>query len=71
MPLGEWILIRPCKDTVTWPGAPEVAVNLPPTQFTSRGLVDAVVSALELPCPAGEIRQVLERLRRDASVPAG
>ncbi|MBB5695293.1 bifunctional diguanylate cyclase/phosphodiesterase [Muricoccus pecuniae] len=48
VPLGEWVLIRACKEAVTWPGVPKVAVNLSPTQFTSRGLVDAVVSALEL-----------------------
>jgi diguanylate cyclase (GGDEF)-like protein/PAS domain S-box-containing protein len=44
--LGEWALLRACRDAVGWPGAPRVAVNLSPAQFAFRGLVDAVDRAL-------------------------
>ncbi len=48
VPIGELVLTRACTDTTTWPGSPKVAVNLSPVQFTSRGLVDAVATALEM-----------------------
>ncbi|MDO9713563.1 bifunctional diguanylate cyclase/phosphodiesterase [Paracraurococcus lichenis] len=48
VPLGEWVLAEACRKAATWPGTPKVAVNLSPAQFASRGLVDAVTSALEL-----------------------
>ncbi|MDO9711855.1 bifunctional diguanylate cyclase/phosphodiesterase [Paracraurococcus lichenis] len=47
VPLGEWVLVQACRQAVSWPGAPKVAVNLSPVQFASRGLVDAVAAALE------------------------
>ncbi|MDO9714347.1 sensor domain-containing protein, partial [Paracraurococcus lichenis] len=46
VPLGSWVLRRACAEAVTWPGAPRVAINLSPTQFGSRGLVEAVQEAL-------------------------
>ncbi|TDG13088.1 EAL domain-containing protein [Paracraurococcus ruber] len=47
VPVGEWVLARACRDALDWPGAPTVAVNLSPTQFAGRGLVEAVAAALE------------------------
>jgi diguanylate cyclase (GGDEF)-like protein/PAS domain S-box-containing protein len=44
--LGEWILRKACAEAAKWPGDIRVAVNLSPVQFRSRGLVQAVVSAL-------------------------
>jgi diguanylate cyclase (GGDEF)-like protein len=46
VPLGEYVLARACADAMQWPGAPKVAVNLSPAQFTSPGLVEAVSTAL-------------------------
>jgi diguanylate cyclase (GGDEF)-like protein/PAS domain S-box-containing protein len=46
VPLGEYVLARACADAVQWPGAPKIAVNLSPAQFTSPGLVEAVSTAL-------------------------
>ncbi|MDO9709092.1 bifunctional diguanylate cyclase/phosphodiesterase [Paracraurococcus lichenis] len=48
VPIGEWVLVQACRQAVSWPGAPKVAVNLSPAQFASRGLVDAVAAALEV-----------------------
>ncbi|MDO9714183.1 EAL domain-containing protein [Paracraurococcus lichenis] len=48
VPLGEWVLAQACRDAAGWLGTPKVAVNLSPVQFASRGLVDAVATALEL-----------------------
>ena len=45
-PLGEWVLRRACTDAAGWPGDLKVAVNLSPAQFRSRGVVQAVLSAL-------------------------
>lgn len=46
IPIGEWVLQQACADTVSWPGALKVAVNLSPAQFPSRNLVGAVATAL-------------------------
>jgi diguanylate cyclase (GGDEF)-like protein len=46
VPIGEWVLRRACEDAATWPANIKVAVNLSPVQFRSRGLVQAVLSAL-------------------------
>jgi diguanylate cyclase (GGDEF)-like protein/PAS domain S-box-containing protein len=45
-PLGEWVLRRACADAAHWPGDLKVAVNLSPAQFRTRGVVQAVMSAL-------------------------
>jgi diguanylate cyclase (GGDEF)-like protein/PAS domain S-box-containing protein len=46
VPLGEWVLREACMQAATWPGDIKVAVNLSPAQFRSRGVVQAVMSAL-------------------------
>jgi len=46
VPLGEWVLRQACADAVRWPDATKVAVNLSPVQFRTKGLLNAVVSAL-------------------------
>jgi diguanylate cyclase (GGDEF)-like protein/PAS domain S-box-containing protein len=46
VPLGEWVLRQACKQAAAWPGEIKVAVNLSPAQFRSRGVVQAVLSAL-------------------------
>ena len=46
VPLGEWVLRAACAEAAKWPGELKVAVNLSPAQFRSRGVVQAVMSAL-------------------------
>jgi diguanylate cyclase (GGDEF)-like protein/PAS domain S-box-containing protein len=45
-PLGEWVLRRACTEAARWPGELKIAVNLSPVQFRTRGVVQAVLSAL-------------------------
>jgi predicted signal transduction protein with EAL and GGDEF domain len=45
-PLGEWVLRQACAEAEKWPGELKIAVNLSPVQFRSRGVVQAVMSAL-------------------------
>jgi len=44
--LGEWVIRRACTDAATWPDDISVAVNLSPTQLSSRHLLPTVLSAL-------------------------
>jgi diguanylate cyclase (GGDEF)-like protein len=44
--LGEWAIREACATAALWPDGLTIAVNLSPAQFTSPGLVTAVVSAL-------------------------
>ncbi|MDQ8726559.1 EAL domain-containing protein [Bradyrhizobium sp. LHD-71] len=44
--LGEWTLRRACAEAAKWPDDIRIAVNLSPMQFRSRGLVQAVITAL-------------------------
>ena len=44
--LGEWVLRQACAEAAKWPNEIKVAVNLSPVQFRTKGLVQAVVSAL-------------------------
>ena len=44
--LGEWTLRKACAEAAKWPVDIRIAVNLSPVQFRSRGLVQAVMSAL-------------------------
>jgi diguanylate cyclase (GGDEF)-like protein/PAS domain S-box-containing protein len=46
IPLGNWVLRRACVEAAEWPNAFRVAVNLSPTQFRSKGLVQTVMDAL-------------------------
>jgi diguanylate cyclase (GGDEF)-like protein len=44
--LGEWVIRQACMDAAQWPNDIGVAVNLSPTQLTSKGLLPAVLNAL-------------------------
>jgi len=44
--LGEWVIRRACEDAARWPEEVCVAVNLSPTQLSSKNLVPTVLSAL-------------------------
>jgi diguanylate cyclase (GGDEF)-like protein len=44
--LGEWVIRRACAEAAQWPDDICVAVNLSPTQLTSKGLLPAVLNAL-------------------------
>ncbi len=44
--LGEWVIRWACEDAAKWPDDICVAVNLSPTQLTSKGLLPAVLGAL-------------------------
>jgi diguanylate cyclase (GGDEF)-like protein len=46
VPLGDWIIEQACKDAATWPRNIQVAVNLSPVQFRSRGIMQSVSRAL-------------------------
>jgi diguanylate cyclase (GGDEF)-like protein len=46
VPLGEWVIRRACDDAAAWPGDVRVAVNLSPTQLSSKKLLPTVLSAL-------------------------
>jgi diguanylate cyclase (GGDEF)-like protein len=46
VPLGEWAISQACAAAAVWPDDLKIAVNLSPAQFTSPGLVPAVVRAL-------------------------
>ena len=44
--IGEWVVREACKEAVRWPEGITVAVNLSPTQFKSKKLVQVIASAL-------------------------
>jgi diguanylate cyclase (GGDEF)-like protein len=44
--IGEWVVRRACLDAATWPHDIKVAVNLSPSQFKDKSLVDNVRAAL-------------------------
>jgi EAL domain-containing protein (putative c-di-GMP-specific phosphodiesterase class I) len=44
--LGEWVIRRACEDAARWPDHISVAVNLSPTQLSSKHLVPTLLSAL-------------------------
>ncbi|MGZ5803699.1 MAG: EAL domain-containing protein [Xanthobacteraceae bacterium] len=46
VPLGEWVLRRACAEAAHWPNDIKVAIKLSPVQFRTKGLVQAVISAL-------------------------
>ncbi len=46
VPLGEWVLRQACTDAMQWPAELKIAVNLSPAQFRSRGVINAVLTAL-------------------------
>ena len=44
--LGEWVIRRACEDAAQWPSDVCVAVNLSPTQLSSKNLMPTVLNAL-------------------------
>jgi diguanylate cyclase (GGDEF)-like protein len=44
--LGEWVIRRACEEAAQWPDNIRVAVNLSPTQLSSKNLMPTVLSAL-------------------------
>jgi diguanylate cyclase (GGDEF)-like protein len=44
--LGEWVIRQACREAATWPDDIRVAVNLSPTQLSSKNLLPTVLSAL-------------------------
>jgi diguanylate cyclase (GGDEF)-like protein len=44
--IGHWVLCRACRDAAGWPDDIRIAVNLSPSQFKDKNLVDNVRSAL-------------------------
>ena len=44
--IGEWVLRRACSQAAKWPSSINVAVNLSPTQFKNRKLVQTIINAL-------------------------
>ena len=44
--IGQWVLHRACEDAATWPDDIKVAVNLSPSQFKDKNLVDGIRDAL-------------------------
>jgi diguanylate cyclase (GGDEF)-like protein len=52
IPIGEWVLMRACRDATNWPESITVAVSVSPLQFESdklASLVDRALQAVELP----------------------
>jgi predicted signal transduction protein with EAL and GGDEF domain len=47
VPIGEWVLLRACKEAMNWPEHIKVAVNLSPVQFKKSNVSNLVVTALE------------------------
>lgn len=47
VPLGRWVLQTACRVAADWPEHVHVAVNLSPTQFKDKHLVDSVANILE------------------------
>lgn len=46
IPIGEWAMIRACRDAMLMPQDIKVAVNLSPIQFAKSNLVEAAIFAL-------------------------
>jgi len=46
MEIGTWVLKTACRQAVTWPGSPKIAVNLSPLQLSNIGLIDLVKETL-------------------------
>ncbi|NBB14537.1 EAL domain-containing protein [Caulobacter sp. SLTY] len=46
VPLGDWVLRQACAEAANWPMDVRLAVNLSPTQFRGKHLVQSVISAL-------------------------
>jgi EAL domain-containing protein (putative c-di-GMP-specific phosphodiesterase class I) len=44
--LGEWVIRKACADAAQWPDNVSVAVNLSPTQLSSKNLLPTVLNAL-------------------------
>ena len=46
IPIGEWVIMRACKDAMEWPGQISVAVNISPVQFRGAEFVNVIKRAL-------------------------
>ena len=44
--IGLWVMRKACMDAKTWPGGIKIAVNLSPSQFKDKNLIDGVRDAL-------------------------
>lgn len=44
--IGEWILLTACTEALSWPGSPNVSVNLSPVQFKDPNFAMRVIGAL-------------------------
>ncbi|MEX6725703.1 putative bifunctional diguanylate cyclase/phosphodiesterase [Parapedomonas caeni] len=44
--VGEWVIHEACREAASWPAPLKVAVNLSPSQFRNRQLVDIIQQAL-------------------------
>jgi len=44
--IGQWVLHRACQDASIWPDEVKIAVNLSPSQFRDKNLVNCVSAAL-------------------------
>jgi diguanylate cyclase (GGDEF)-like protein/PAS domain S-box-containing protein len=47
VPLGDWVLRQACREAAGWAGAPKIAVNLSPAQFTGPQLLETIAGALQ------------------------
>jgi diguanylate cyclase (GGDEF)-like protein len=45
--IGRWVLEQACREAMSWPGSPSIAVNLSPAQFLSGTLTDTVAQVLD------------------------
>jgi EAL domain-containing protein (putative c-di-GMP-specific phosphodiesterase class I) len=73
VPMGAWVLSTACREAMTWPGLPRVAVNVSPMQFRDPGLlftaVEQALATSGLPPERLEI-EITESLflRKDSDV---
>jgi len=63
VPIGEWVLKRACADAVRWPSSVMLSVNLSPTQFKNRNLLQSLKDVLsETGFPPGRLELEITEL---------